>query len=82
MTLVLKAEKQKSVLAFCSPLFTTLETRRKFGQVKLRKRLLELLLEAGRKKANWQLQEREGNWAELTFAKTSGTVTGDRVIGQ
>ena len=37
MTLVLKAEKQKSVLALCSPLFTTLETRRKFGQVKLRK---------------------------------------------
>ena len=35
MTLVLKAEKQKSVLALFSPLFTTLETRRKFGQVNL-----------------------------------------------
>ena len=29
------------------------------------------------------LKKREGNWSELTFAKTSGTVTSDREkIGQ
>ena len=27
---------------------------------------------------NLPLKKREGNWSELTFAKTSGTVTGDR----
>ena len=31
----------------------------------------------------WPLLKREGNWVKLTFAKTSGTIAGDRKkIGQ